>query len=253
MNTCNNDIRDKASSKTFVRGLQIMEALHGAGSDGLKITDIAARTGIQRTTIYRFLDVLVNQGYVHPPTEERLFVFNGARFTSDLPNEYCFERFKHVLQRISEQTGDSSFLVRRDKGDSWCVHREVGSYPLQVLAVTIGHRQPMGVGAAGLALLANLQKEDVKEILDMNENKLSRFGGMTRPQMERLIKSTLERGWSAVGNAAVPGILGVGVPITRRSGHPLFAISVSSVIERMPLKRQRFIVDLINRELAAAT
>ena len=229
MNTTNNEIRDKASSKTFVRGLQIMEALHAAGTDGLKIAEIAAQTGIQRTTVYRFLDVLVKQGYAHPATEERVFVFNDARFSSQPDNEHDIERLKDVLQRISAQTGDSSFLVRRDKGDSLCVHRELGSYPLQVLAVTIGHKQPMGVGAAGLALLANLDKQDIQAILDMNEDKLSQYGGMTRLQMERLIQSTLERGWSAVGNAAVPGILEVGVPIIRRSGAPLYAISVSSV------------------------
>jgi DNA-binding IclR family transcriptional regulator len=128
----------------------------------------------------------------------------------------------------------------------------VGTYPVQVLSVTIGHKQPLGVGAAGLALLANLPKNDIEQILHANKNILPTFGGMTCEQMEQLIRSTLERGWSAVGNAAVPGVLGVGVPILHRSGHPIFAISVSSVIDRMPLARQRFIVELIKKELALA-
>lgn len=227
-----------------------MEAIRAAGDDGLKITDIAQATGIQRTTVYRFLDVLVNEGYVFPATEDRFFVFNHNRFQQPASLDHMIELLKPVLQRISAQAGDSSFLVRREGEDSLCVHREVGSYPLQVLSVTVGHRQPLGVGAAGLALLANLPQDDIDIILDANQGQLARFGGMTREQMERLIKSTLERGWSAVGNAAVPGVMGVGVPVMRRSGVPLFAISVSSVIDRMPLKRQRFIIDLIKKELA---
>lgn len=243
---------DESGPKTFRRGLQIIEALRAAGDDGLKITDIAALTGIQRTTVYRFLDVLVDQDYVQPATEDRIFIFNHAHFAGGPAATYSIDRLKPVLARISAQTGDSSFLVRRENGDSLCVHREVGTYPVQVLSVTIGHKQPLGVGAAGLALLANLPKDDIAQILHANKNMLPAFGGMTCEQMEQLIKSTLERGWSAVGNAAVPGVLGVGVPILHRSGHPIFAISVSSVIDRMPLTRQRFIVELIKKELALA-
>lgn len=243
---------DESGPKTFRRGLQIIEALRAAGDDGLKITDIAALTGIQRTTVYRFLDVLVDQDYVQPATEDRVFIFNHAHFAGGPAATYSIDRLKPVLARISAQTGDSSFLVRRENGDSLCVHREVGTYPVQVLSVTIGHKQPLGVGAAGLALLANLPKDDIEQILHANKNRLPTFGGMTCEQMEQLIRSTLERGWSAVGNAAVPGVLGVGVPILHRSGLPMFAISVSSVIDRMPLARQRFIVELIKKELALA-
>lgn len=241
---------EETGPKTFRRGLQIMEVLRTAGDDGLRITDIAAITGIQRTTVYRFLDVLIAHDYVKPTADIRTFVFNHCRFAGGPTIAHSIDRLKPVLARISAQTGDSSFLVRRENGDSLCVHRELGSYPVQVLSVTIGHKQPMGVGAAGLALLANLPKEDIRQILDLNRSRLSTFGGMTCEQMETLIRSTLERGWSAVGNAAVPGVLGVGVPIPQRSGHPTFAISVSSVMDRMPLKRQRFIVELIKKELA---
>src|SRR3546814_3144136 len=53
------DFTDRSGPKTLRRGLQIIEVLRAAGDEGLKIADIAALTGIQRTTVYRFLDVLV--------------------------------------------------------------------------------------------------------------------------------------------------------------------------------------------------
>lgn len=235
--------------KTLRRGLQILDALRAAGSEGLKITDIAGRTGVHRPTVYRFLDVLLDMGYVRELARERVFVFNQDGFHPD-PQALRIERFKPVLRRISAECGDSSFLVCREQADSVCLHREIGSYPVQVLAVTVGHRQPLGVGAAGLALLANLPKPDIHAILDANAHKLEKFGGMSCEQMRRLVQSTQERGWSVVGNAAVPGVLGVGIPVSQRSGRVEFAISVSSMIDRMPAKRQREIVELIKRELA---
>lgn len=246
-------VPDKPSTpKTFIRGLTIMEAVHKAGPDGIRIPEISRRTGIQRSTVYRYLDALIQMNYVHVSADTQTYVFNDARFVHDVTDTHSVEALKRTLRRTSDRTGDSSFLVRRDQGDSLCVHRELGSYPLQVLAVTIGHRQPMGVGAAGLALLSNLHQNDIDDVLKLNEPRLPAFGGMTRDQMERLIRSTRERGWSAVGNAAVPGILGVGIPVPRQAGHPIYAISVSSVMERMSLKRQRFVVGVMREELKLA-
>ncbi|KAA0911583.1 IclR family transcriptional regulator [Pusillimonas sp. ANT_WB101] len=240
---------EPAGPKTFSRGLDIMDVLRHAGDEGLRVTEIARLAGVQRTSVYRFLDVLIDHGYLLEPDEQRRYVFNHARLAVQPSIAGTIERLKPVLQRISAQTGDSSFLVRREDGDSLCVHRELGSYPVQVLTVTIGYRQPMGVGAAGLALLSSLADEDIDLVLTANDKKLPRFGGMSSSQMRRLIQTTRERGWSAVGNAAVPGVMGVGVPLLRRTGAPIFAVSVSSVIDRMPLKRQKFIIDVIRREL----
>ncbi len=237
--------------KTFIRGLRIMEILRNAGAAGLSIPTIAKLSDIERTTVYRYIDVLVAQGYVHPAGADRIYVFNHERFLQKSVLHQSVERLKPVLQRISAECGDTSFLIRRDGGDSWCVHREVGSYPVQVFSVTLGHRQPLGVGSAGLALLANLPRHEIDEVLRINQDRLRKFGRMTVNQLEHLINATLERGWAVVANAAVPGVLGVGVPIFGRLGIPVFAVSVSSIMERMPIKRQRFIVDLIKKELAA--
>lgn len=250
IDTSVNTEKEKSSApKTFLRGLLIMEELYKAGKHGLRIPEITQRTGVQRSTVYRYLDALIQKDFVHVVADTQTFVFNEARFMPDVPDESHLNALKACLRRISDTTGDSSFLVRRDGADSLCLHRELGSYPVQVLGVDIGHRQPMGVGSAGLALLSNLRQDDIDELLSLNTPRFADYGGMTRNQMERLIASTRERGWAVVGNAAVSGILGVGVPVPHRSGHPVFAISVSSVLERMPLKRQRFIVDVIRKEI----
>lgn len=247
------NIPKKSTPKTFIRGLIIMEALRKAGMHGLRIPDIARETGVQRSTVYRYLDALIEMDYVHVIDDKQTFVFNDARFMATMPDAPYLDALKACLRRISDITGDSSFLVRRDNGDSLCLHRELGSYPVQVLAVDVGHRQPLGVGSAGLALLSSLREDDVDELLSLNAPRLANYGGMTRKHMERLIASTRERGWAVVGDAAVSGILGVGAPVPHPSGYPIYAISVSSMLERMPLKRQHFIVDVIRQEITRAT
>jgi DNA-binding IclR family transcriptional regulator len=64
------------------------------------------------------------------------------------------------------------------------------------------------------------------------------------------VENTRGRGWSVVGNEAVPGVLGVGVALCDAGGYPRLAVSVSSLIGRMQAARQRNIADLIRAQLA---
>ena len=244
------DAQARSGPKTFARGLSILEELYKAGDEGLKITDIAALTNIHRPTVYRFLDVLTSQGFaVEVVTDARRFVFNFQKLNLISHRKNSLERLKLALKRISLLTGNSSFLVCREGGISHCIHRETGSYPVQVLAVPIGHRQPLGVGAAGLALLSSSSQESIDLVLAINKDQLSHFGGMTEARMRQLIKNTQERGWSVVGNAVVPGIVGVGISILEKSGQPIFGVSVSSTLERMPLEEQRRTVAIMRAEI----
>lgn len=241
----------KDEPKTLVRGLAILEALSTADASGLKIAQIAAKTQISRPTVYRFVSVLLNNGYINEISDTGRYIYNRDKLNQIADFGAESEQFKGVLRKISEQTGDSSFLIRQDNADSLCIHREIGTYPLQVLSIQIDHKQPMGVGAAGLALLSYLPESEQERILAENEQKLYPYGAISVKKLRLLMKATRERGWSAVGNAAVQGVLGVGVAVADRGGCPRFAISVSSVEARFTVARQKAVVQIIKHEIAA--
>ena len=229
------------------RGLRVLGVLRQAGAVGMHVTDIARAAGMQRSTVYRYLDVLAEEGYALREADAPRWRMAelGVMMAGD-PHAQAVRSLRPVLRQISDVSGDSAFLICRAGGDSLCLHREVGNYPVQVLAVTVGHRQPLGVGAAGLALLA----AEADEVILQNEQALRAYGGMTVAQMRRLAENTRDRGWAVVGNAAVPGVLGVGVALCDASGYPRLAVSVSSLISRMQAPRQRSIADLIRAQLA---
>lgn len=243
--------RDQGSGpSTFKRGLEVLELLRRAGEPGLTIPEIAAGAQIQRSTTYRFLDVLVRFGCVSRDEATKRFSVRPYWAAPDRSDEAVLRDAKAALRRISDLTGDSAFLICRSGADSLCLHREVGTYPLQVLTVAAGHRQPLGVGAAGLAFLAALPQEEVALLIEQNAPRLSAYGSMHAEQLQLLVNTTRDRGWSVVGNAAVQGVLGVGVALCDPNGQPLFAVSVSSVIDRMPITRQKTIAEWIATALA---
>lgn len=249
--------RDSASGeaagslpRTLRRGLQVLGALRDAGPDGLHVVEVAQATGLQRPTVYRYLDVLVEEGYAQRNPRTKRFGIAMDWAPQPDAHGHAVRRLQPVLRHISDITGDSTFLICRAGSDSLCLHREVGNYALQVLSVTIGHRQPLGVGAAGLALLAALPANEASELIAQNDKALRAYGGMTAAQMHRLVDNTRDRGWSVVGNSAVPGALGVGVPVLDERGYPVLAISTCTMIDRIPASRQRQIAEQMRAAVA---
>lgn len=81
-----------------------------------------------------------------------------------------------IMQELAQLTGDAVFLVGRDGDDSVSLWREIGPYPVQILATYVGKRQPLGVGSGGMAYLATLGDEAIEQIIERNANQLDRSG-----------------------------------------------------------------------------
>ena len=193
-----------AGPRTLRRGLAVLAALRDQGPDGLSVTDIARLTGIQRPTIYRLLAALLDAGLVLPVTGTKKY---RAQLAVDPDTRSRDPRVRQlpVLRRLADRTGDAVFLVVRDEDDSISLHREIGSYPVQILATYAGKRQPLGVGSGGMALLAALPDEVARGIVERNSGRLDEYGGMTPQEMYRLIENTARaaiRWWATTPCAA---------------------------------------------------
>jgi DNA-binding IclR family transcriptional regulator len=239
-----------AGPRTLRRGLQVLAALRDHGQAGLSVTDLARLTGIQRPTVYRLLAALLEAGLAQAVAGTKKYRPLLGAETASAPADPRVRQTLPALQRLAERTGDAVFLVVRDGDESVSLHREIGGYPVQILATYAGKRQPLGVGSGSMALLAALPDETAHAIVARNAGHLDEYGGMTPNEMFRLIENTRARGYSVVGNHAVRGALGVGCALLDAHGAPLLAISVTAIIDRMPAQRQREIAGWIKSELA---
>lgn len=242
---------DDAGSRTLRRGLQLLDVIAGSGSGGVRMVDLCLTTGLERPTVYRLLAALMEGGHV--ARQGRFHYVAGPRLTSlarstGLP--VFAERLRPVLASVSATCGDAAFAIAREGAQSHCIARHLGTHPVQVLVIQVGTRQPLGVGAAGLALLAALPDEDVRMTIEANASVLGQYGGMTAERMNVLVRSTRERGWSVVGNHAIEGILAVGMAVCNAKGVPVAAISIASTQGRMPRERQQLIARAMHAEVS---
>jgi DNA-binding IclR family transcriptional regulator len=248
------EISASAGPRTLRRGLLVLKTLQEAGDGGLSVTQLSRQTGLQRPTIYRLLSALRESGFVAEVSGSKrvaALVSTPVAASGLMAQDRRIEIAHPVMQHLAAVTGDAVFLVVRDGYESLTIWREIGPYPVQILATFVGKRQPLGVGSGGMALLSALDDETAEDIITHNSSQLEQYGGMTEREMRQLVKNSRTRGYAVVGNYAVRGALGVACALKDRRGNPYLSISVTAITERMPTTRQREIAGLIQEGLSS--
>ncbi|WP_454733761.1 MULTISPECIES: IclR family transcriptional regulator [Cupriavidus] len=246
------EVAEDCGARTLRRGLQLLDAVLDSGRDGLRVVDLCRIAALERATVYRLLATLIESGYVAQRGRFRYVAGpRAAALAQPRATPGFAARLQPVLARVSAACGDAAFAIVREGPISHCIARHVGTHPVQILVIQIGTRQPLGVGAAGLALLAALPDEEIERCIAANAPALGRYGGMTPERMKILVRSTRERGWSVIGNHATSGVLAVGMAVHAPDGEPVAGISVASTLARMPRERQQLIARAMRESLAA--
>lgn len=240
-------------NRSLMRGLAVLDCVGRHGETGVRIADLVRECDLERPTIYRLLATLMDCGYVEQIERFRYVLSNAQVSAVNAPLDTLVGQLSSVLKRVSEESEDAAFAIVREGTQSHCIARHIGSFPIQALTVEVGRRQPLGVGAAGMALLASLTDTDASEIIRVNASSLAAYGGMTPARLKLLLKTTRERGWSVVGNHVIEDILGVGIAVPALHFGVPAAISVAAPVQRMSQTRQQFLVKTMKKALEECT
>jgi DNA-binding IclR family transcriptional regulator len=154
-----------------------------------------------------------------------------------------------MTTRLAELTGDTVFLNIRSGFDVVCVDRKEGSYPIKTFVFDIGSRRPLGIGAAGIALLIHEAPDALQEIIRRNAVRFSQYTNISARQAITLVAQARDCGYAAIGDVVFPRVRAVSVPFLVNSTAPFAAVSVAAVSTRLPTSRIPALVALIKAEL----
>jgi DNA-binding IclR family transcriptional regulator len=228
------------------RGLHILSLLRRSDGAPLSPAQIASALSMPRPSAYRVLAILESESYVTRTADGKRFIL--AESDAGTPSEFA-GRLREVMERVAARTGNPVFLVRREGPDLVCEHREIGTHRLQILSMRVGHRAPLGVGAAGIALLSRLPEAELSAVFRQNADAYASYRNLQVSTIRTLIDNCRARGYAVVGNYMLPGVLSVGICIQREGARPHTAMSVTAPHERLPLSRQREVAEFMRREL----
>lgn len=237
-------------SQTVARAMGVLRLVSARVKDGMRVQDIVDAGELSRPTVHRLLKELVECGLLMRSSERRYFL---GQFAYELgiaaaSHFHLREICEPFLERVAADTGDTAFLVARSGADSFCLDRKSGSFPVKVFTVEIGSRQPLGVGAAGLAILSWLPGETFTQVMQSNAAQLPRYAGLSTERLEQAVVKAQEIGYSRIADFAVPGVSGVGMPVLDPAGHPIVALSVATLSSRMTAEHEEQVVKTLRRE-----
>ena len=237
-------------SQTVARAMGLLRLIASRAKDGMRVQEIVDTGALSRPTVHRLLSELVECGLLMRSSERRYFL---GQFAYELgiaaaSHFHLRDVCAPFLENVAIETGDTAFLVARSGADSFCLDRKAGSFPVKVFTVEIGSRQPLGVGAAGLALLSWLPQADFAQVMEHNAPLLSKHAGLNVERLTQAVQHAQQLGYSKIADFAVPGVSGVGVPVLDLAGQPVVALSVATVTPRMTVEHEEHVVKILRNE-----
>lgn len=244
--------KDSNGAQSVSRAISLLQIISLHNRKGMRLTDLAEASQLQKPTVHRLLKQLIAGGLVMQDPK-RLYRLGQFSFELGLAASHHFRLRKTCepfLQKLAMDTGDTTCLMARSGMDAICIDHKLGTYPVKVFMVEIGNRQPLAISSAGLALLSALPEEEIESIIKANEAKLLSRWNLSADKLRQYVRETQARGYAVISNYSIAGVTGVSRAILDPTGRPVGAISVVATSMRMDESRQRSISLMIKNEIA---
>jgi IclR family transcriptional regulator, pca regulon regulatory protein len=233
------EIEDQGGDRDFVasleKGLLVIEAFD-ANRQRLTLSDVAKITGITRAAARRYLRTLTKLNYAD---------FDGRYFSlsprilrlgySFLSSTSLSSRLQPSLERISEETGESSSAAMMDADDIVYIARSA-TRRIMSIGLGVGSRLPAHCTSLGRAILAYQPDETVEAYLERTRLEARTPKTITsKAKLREVLKATRAQGYAIVDEELELGLRSIAVPLVQRNGQVTIALNISAQAARVPL------------------
>lgn len=234
------------------RSTLLLRLIANSNHQGTRLVDLTHHSGLERPTVRRILQGLIEQDLVRQHEGDRRYFLGmlvyelglAAARGIDLPAVAA-----PSLDRIARETEDTVYLVQRSGHDAVCIDRREGIFPVKVLTIDIGARRPLGAAAGGLAILAGMQAQERASTVAANRSQMESYERLYGLSLEAAVDDAVRRGFALMPINVLPYVSAVGVTIPSRTGTPHAALSVSALTHRiMGADRYEMISRLLRTE-----
>jgi len=243
--------RETTGAQSLRRALQLLRLIAEHQEQGIRLTQAMAATGLERSTAHRLLSCLVEEQFAERDPQGKAYRLGidamqlGFASMQRVP---LVDAYRPLMQRLARLSGDTVFLVIRQGDYCLCLHREEGSFPVKVFTTGVGGRRLLGLGAGGLALMAQLADAEVERIFERHRQEYAQ-AGFGHERLQQAVRSTRAMGYADIVDTLTVGVSGVGATFAPSPG-TLAAISFGAITPRLPAERKQEIARLLQTQLA---
>lgn len=243
------DISENDTVSTVDTAISIVHTIES--NSEITLSEISTELDISTSTVHRHLNTLRKHGYVvRDGTEYRLgmrFLTLGGSVQTD---KQVFNLAKQKVDQLATETGERVQFVVEENGLRYYLYTQSGENAVQTDA-SIGKNGPLHEGASSKAILAELPKERVEEIIDKRGLSASTDQTITgREEFFTELDTIRESGVAFNNEEATSGLRAVGAAVCGPDNEPVGGLSISGPAHRF--KGDLYREELPNLVLAAA-
>ncbi|HEY8341601.1 MAG TPA: IclR family transcriptional regulator, partial [Calditerricola sp.] len=202
------------SLETLDRALRVLKALP-LSPRGATVSELAAATGINRTTTMRILVTLQDHGLVTWDADTGRYSL-GMGILELASGFFAGNELVQValpcLEALRDASRETVSLYVRDGTERVCVQRVESLQPVRI-SVALGQRLPLYRGASGKLLLAYLREDQREAILERVP-----LDAASRDRLRAELVAIRQAGYATSFGERQPEIASLAVPVRRRSG-----------------------------------
>jgi len=220
--------------KTLDRFFKIIELLES--DNNLKLQDISNMLNINKSTVYRFISVMLKYNLVKKNEENGKYSL-GLRFlniATKIIDSIDIREIAHpYLTELEKITGEAIHLTTFDGKNVVYIDKIESEKPIRMYS-KIGNIAPMHCTAVGKVILTFQKKEKINEII--KKIKFIRYTKNTITDEKRLrncLEETKKCGYAVDDSEYEEAICCIAAPIRDYSKRVNSAVSISAVVSRM--------------------
>jgi IclR family acetate operon transcriptional repressor len=224
--------------KPVDKALQVLSLLAEAGRD-LSLKEVCIRTGLPKTTAFRYLYTLATHGYVSHDGNADLYRLGPRSWQlGQSPGQYgrLLEVALPVMQGLRDRFDETVNLGVLNHTDIVYLGMVESRRALRMQA-QIGSQDPAYATSLGKAILAFLPAEQWLAHLPVRLTSRTDRTLLTRPALRQELELTRQRGYALDQGENEEGACCIGAPIFDRQGRVIAAVSLSAPSSRLPTNR----------------
>jgi Transcriptional regulator len=221
-----------------VRAITILEKLSDV--DSINLESLSRSTGIPKATLIRFLQSLMNLGYVSRDDSDRysLTLKMFATGSKALKHTDLIQIVRPYAKTLCNDFGETVHMGIKDGEHAIYVLKEESSYTLRMYS-RIGKVIPLYCTAIGKVFLSEMSEEEVDEYISTHPLKPFTPNSLrTGEALKQEIALIKERGWSIDNEEHEENVICLALPIYNYEGEAVAALSVSWPIFRFEKSEQ---------------
>jgi DNA-binding IclR family transcriptional regulator len=240
-----------SGTQSLRRALMVLRLLGRHQEDGLTLAQVTEHSKLERSTAHRLLTCLVEEGFAERQVRGKIYRLGIDAVqlgTAGMRRMPLLDQYGGLLQKLARISGDTVFFVIRQGDFCLCLQRQEGHFPVRVFTTDVGEKRLLGIGAGGLALMAVLPDDEIRQLMQRHAKEYAAMGFSTT-RMLQAVRATRKQHYSCIADTITEGVSGVGYAF-QVSAAQWAAVSFGAISTRLPALRQKELGELLVCECA---